>query len=216
LAPGVVRCPGQPYSPGCVGGELYIALQSGLLFEYLETSLASCSREFRVALDGEPTALWLGHEPFTVYEPAFSQYSVYLRQGSNLDQYRRQLGHEAFHRVCGPGIAHWVHEILAELFTFVRLREAGHVVYAATAEAVWAAIAPSVSLDELHQWSGGVGEQYYARAFTVGIALVERCGWQRTCELVQYCDARSRPDPEAWLAALPADMALDARRIMGL
>ncbi|MEA2192597.1 MAG: hypothetical protein QOI73_2718 [Solirubrobacteraceae bacterium] len=166
-------------------------------------------------LDDESTKLWLGHAPFTVYEPAFGHHSVYINQGSDLDQYRYQLGHEAFHRVCGL-TRHWVHEMLAELLTFARLREAGHSAHAAWAEARWVTIAPAVSLDVLHLWSGGGDPASYARAYVVGQELVELCGWERTCELVHFYDHQWRPDPERWADALPADSASEARRIMGL
>ena len=79
LSPGVIRCPGAPYSTECPGGELYVALSSGELVEYLAESLKSCAREFGVDLDDEPTALWLGHDPLTVEHDG--RYSVYLNQG---------------------------------------------------------------------------------------------------------------------------------------
>jgi hypothetical protein len=111
VAPGVVRCPDAPYSPGCPGNELYIALPSGPLTEYFAESIASCAPQFAVELDNEPTTLWLGHGPLTIYSDT-ACYEVYVQQGSDLDQYRYQLGHEAFHRVCGCATRHWTREML--------------------------------------------------------------------------------------------------------
>jgi hypothetical protein len=214
LAPGVVRCPGAPYSPGCAGGELYVALSAGPLVGFMDASLRSCALEFGVGLDAAPTTLWLGQAPLTV--PDGDGFAIYLAQGSDLDQYRYQIAHESFHRVCGVGVQHWVHELLAELFAYFRLRQAGHGDYAAGIEARAVRSASLVSLAELHRWSGGSEPAYYARAYMLGIELVKCCGWAATCQLAHYYDDQSQPDPWRWAQALGGSLATDALAIMGL
>lgn len=216
IGPGVVRCPGEPYAPGCRGGELYIALTAGPLVEYLNDSLAACAREFSVDREDDPTTLWLGARPMSVwYED--SGCHIYLTQGSNLRQYRYQIGHEACHRLIGSNLTHWLSEMLAELFTIFRLREAGEDAYATLVEDEARQLASSMSMPELHRWSGGVvGPELYARAMTTGMELVHHCGWNLTCRLAGFYDERGIPDASGWIDMLPEQLQPGALRILGL
>lgn len=214
LTPGIVRCPGEPYSPGCPGTELYIIVATGPLREYLDGSLSSCAERFGVQRDELPTDLWLGESPLTVLETS-DRWAIYLGRASDGLQLRRQIAHEAFHRVCGPGGAgHWTHEMLAEVFTMYRLTETADVQYAMQSIQEARQRASGVSMSELHAWTGG-GE-FYGKALAVGLELLDACGWEHVARLVDYFDHDWRPDPERWLRALPSHLMAPASSILGL
>jgi hypothetical protein len=215
IAPGVVSCPGAPFSPGCGGRELYIRLLAGPLVDYLQGSVASCASRFEVAIDTMPVDLWLGEGPLTVLEDT-GRWAIYLARGSDPWQFRRQIAHESFHRVCSPaGRGSWVHEMLAEVFTMRRLHEAGDEIYANPAEAAARDTAGTTSLAELHAWTGEPG-LLYNKALAVGQELLESCGWKYVAVLAGYFNHQWNPDPARWLASIPTDLQEPAGRILGI
>lgn len=219
LAPGVVQCPGAPYCPGCAGHELYVDLPSGLLHEYLTASIESCLRRFSARLDDEPARLWLGagRFPVTIHATGGSYgsqavgYGIYLVQQTNVDQYRYQIAHEAFHRVFG-GCIHWTHEVLAELFSLWRLRESGHDAFAAVQRRAYVTATTAATLDDLRAMAG----DWRALAYSAGQDLLEVCGWEETRRLAHHYDEAGQPDPIGWADALAPDVAVEVARIMGL
>jgi hypothetical protein len=206
VEPGVIRCPGGPYSPGCPGGELYTNVTSGPLLDYLEGSIESCALRFGVSVDATPTDLWLGESPLTVDENN-ERWGIYLSRDSRPLPLRLQTAHESFHRVCGPGGAgHWIHEMLAEMFAIYRLRETGDGGYAYCHEAVALTSDAGISYAQLHKWTGGVDDAYYQRALVVGQELLDCCGWERVGSrsvvwvLVVLGQRRAGSAPPVWWA----------------
>jgi hypothetical protein len=216
IAPGVVSCPGAPYSPGCPGRELYIRVDGGPLVDYLQGSIASCARRFSTFSDTMPVDLWLGEGPLTVFEDS-GRWAIYLARDSDPWQFRRQIAHEAFHRVCSPGgSGHWVHEMLAEVFTMYRLRETDDDNYVNRNEASARDVAGAMSLAELHAWTGEEPTRLYKKALVVGRELVTCCGWELVAKLAKFFDHQWRPDPDRWLESIPNDLRNTAARVLGL
>jgi hypothetical protein len=216
ITPGVVSCPGEPYSPGCPGRELYINVVAGPLVDYLQGSIASCAQRFATSIDTMPVDLWLGEGALTVCEYD-GRWGIYLARDSNPWQFRRQIAHESFHRVCSPGgRGHWVHEMLAEVFTMYRLHEGGDDTYATRSEAEARVAAGAMSLAELHAWAGGEPRPLYKKALVVGQELVECCGWELSARLAKFFDHQWNPDPFRWLGSIPTDLREPAARILGI
>jgi hypothetical protein len=216
IAPGVLHCPGAPYSPGCPGGELYVRVDSGPLHEFLIRSLDLSAREFGIDYrsDGVPTILWIGHVQMSVLEEALGYYSIYIDGSRSRYMLMRQIAHEAFHRTAGAEGSHWSEEMLAEVFAAKMVStltdpvsQAEHAQRVAAQQQALRTLRPQV----LHDWSGGGASEMYHLVTAVGEQLEERLGWKKFASLAEFGH-----DVPAWIASLEETDAQLAREVLAL
>lgn len=208
-APGIWRCPGEPFSPGCPGGETYrlatrdrVATLAGF-----DRALEACRREFGREPRGF-VSLWMGVRPLTISNLDGS-IDIYVNAESDEWQLRQQCAHEAVHATC-DNVIHWTHELLAVCFTARHLRTIGDVEYAQRYEADLRLKANLISTEELlawNHWPEYPPAEIFGRVFAVGEGLIADTSWEDVKHLVST-------DPDAWLTSLERPKRRRARRTL--
>lgn len=217
IAEGFWLCPGEPYSPGCPGGEIYRRADQDLQ-EHLVAALSACASEFRVAPAdfSTPSELLLGQRPETVLEKS-GEVVVYVNPGNvPRETLIGQIAHEAFHVVCSPLTPHvlkWSHELLAEHFR-VRYLDLSSMETAAEVHRNWLRTnGETFPLEEVPN-AAGTSAGYYGRVFLLGQELIEAASWPLVRSLASALKEDGHPDPAAWIASLPPARSAEVKRIL--
>lgn len=209
--PGCWTCPHCPEAR-----ETYEVVRDPDLLQYARLAEdAACAEFGRPGDFARPVLLLYGLRPECVLEPGDRRYEIYLQRDSDPLQFRLQIGHEMFHRVCSQGrIFHWTHEMLACLFSVRLLRRQGFTEYAAQMACQYRAEAEGFPLHGLcaaDLWTMAVyPEGFYGRAYVTGCALEAAAGWPALCRLAR-APGGAAPNIAAWLAGLPAERREAAR-----
>ncbi len=217
IAEGLWLCPGEPYSPGCPGGEVYRRADQDLQ-EHLAAAISACASEFGVSQTdfSIPSELLLGQRPETVLEKS-GQVVVYV----NPEKVSRktligQAAHEAFHVACSPlrpQVLKWSHELLAEHFR-VRYLDLSDMEAAAEMHRNWLTTnGQTFPLEEVTSATGTSGG-YYGRVFLLGQELIEATSWPVVRSIAPALKEDGRPDPAAWVVALPPAWTTEVKRIL--
>jgi hypothetical protein len=174
-----------------------------------------CRSEFGVDDDGLATAVLLGDGPETVYEQNLQRYNIYLGRESDRWQIHYSGAHEAFHRVCSPGVGgHWGDEMFAVLFSLFYLDKIGEAAHAARNEVLLAEEAQACTPREFFAYTGGAVPGLYGRAFLLGRELQTTVGWEMLTRLAVTRAADGRVDVEQWLTDLPGSERVLARSVL--
>ena len=222
-APDEWVCPGWPKTAvgdACPGNERYTVLHERRWAEHAESARSHCEALFGAAdRPTDTTMLIRGITAQTIHEKGAARFVIYVVNGSDDDQLRGQLAHEAFHRVRSwrhdRATLHWVHEMLATLFTVTHLREHGYGAYAAKQVARFRAEAPLLTTAGFTRVTSlPYPAAVYARGYVLGESLVEAVGWQRLAGLASTFDAAGVPDVSMWLGKLPRQLRRAAERAL--
>jgi hypothetical protein len=184
-------------------------IQDADLLQYARLAESTATEDFGRSGDASRnTVLFRGLRPECVFEPLERRYEVYLQQGSDALQFRLQIGHEVFHRVCSQGtVFHWTHEMLACLFSVRLLRNQGFEEYAAQTAQAYQREAESCSLETLLNtdlWKlSNYPPGFYGRGYVTGAALKAVVGWPALCRLARFRVQQGTPDVAGWLESLP-------------
>jgi hypothetical protein len=208
-APGTWTCPGEPYTPGCPGGEQYLLFDDPEWRSRFAECMRLCQSEFGLRLKPEvETVLLMGVEPESVFERHAGYHSIYFRRGSDLCQLSYQLGQEVFHRVCTPsGTNHWVHEMFSLLWALDYLEKAGmrdcarRQMKGLTRESRHLSVDEMMAVNKMPYPNG-----MYGRAFVAGDTLRRQVGWPALKPLARIFDPRGKPDPASWKRSLTQEM----------
>jgi hypothetical protein len=215
-SPGSWRCPGQPYAPGCDGGESYVEIRDASLLDHVHRAFDLLGSTYGQPLTATRTLAVDGEHPESVYERYSDVHLIYLVRDSNGNQKASQIGHECFHRWCTPpGVFHWVHEMLAEMFKVDLLVAAGLEDYADLIRAEARREAAEVPVHDLRSrptssWTGS----FYGRALVTGMRLREAVEPEALQRLARVYDQAGRPDADGWLATLSDEKATVAAGIL--
>ena len=213
--------------PHCPEAETYETVQRGDLLRFAETALAVALGDFGLPNDVKrPVLLLLGLFPECVRETADKRYDLYLQAASDDLQYRLQIGHELFHRVCSQGrIFHWTHEMLACVFSVRVVQALGFNAYADTVRGDYAAQAALLSAADMQNaplWQGASAYPpgLYGRAFVTGQALLQIAGWPALCRLARWnmdeaADALT-PDVSGWISTLSPTQKREIGAVLGI
>jgi hypothetical protein len=179
-------------------------------------AIAMCRGEFGVPDDGISTAVWLGDGPETVYESHLNRFNIYLGRDSNQRQIRYSGSHEAFHRVCSPGVgAHWADEMFAVLFSLLYLDHTGFQDHADLNRTGLASEARACSAKAMFAIGGGrLPDGLYGRVYRLGTSLIDRIGWESLKTLAVTKRADGRMDVGAWLTSLAPEERTLVRSLM--
>lgn len=207
--------------PYCPDAETYETVEASDLREYADLAFNACLRDFGSPPDSRrPFLLLRGLRPECVLEPDDRRYDIYLQSGSDPYQMRLQIGHEMFHRVAASNglIFHWTHEMLACLVSVRLLRDCGYADYAKQMERQYLNDAAQMTFAQMTRadpWAeAAYPAGFYARAYAIGLDLLEITGWKSLCRLARCLSPARRPDLEAWLARLSPSTAHAARRAL--
>lgn len=191
--------------------------------------LRACRADFSIADDGRETVVWFGDgPPMTLWEPGLNRCHIYLTLSAQscLPQFRYQLAHEIFHRVCTlPATFHWAHELLAVEFSF-RSAEAWLASspsfrslfgpYFAVQRARHVIDAPHCQLPRVLAFDGR-GADYpdhlYAAVDVIAQELLGSLTWAELKSLAHHWSG-TRPSVAGWLASLPEPKRLEAQVVL--
>jgi hypothetical protein len=204
-APGTWTCPGDPYAPGCSGGEVYFFLDDPEWRRRFDECVRLCESEFGSSLNPDvETVFFVGEEPESVFEAHAGYHSIYFQRDSDIYQMNYQLGQEVFHRVCTPsGTNHWAHEMLSLLFSFDYLDSVGFGDYRKRQAAKLRAESQQLSITGMMEVSAmPYPEGMYGRAFVTGERLRDEIGWSLLKPLARMFDSGGKPDVVAWKRSL--------------
>lgn len=217
IAEGFWLCPGEPYSPGCPGGEVYRRADQ-VLQEHLVAAMSACASEFGVspADFSTPSELLLGQRPETVLEKS-GEVVVYVNpENVPRETLIGQIAHEAFHVVCSPLTPHvlkWSHELLAEHFR-VRYLDLSSMETAAEVHRNWLRTnGQTFPLEEVPN-AADTSTGYYGRVFLLGQELIDATSWSVVRSLASALEEDGHPDPAAWIASLPPAWSDEVKRIL--
>jgi hypothetical protein len=214
-ADGTWTCPGPPWTP-CTEGEIYdesVPEWCGAYFERSMRLVEQLSQRTRKNPASSHLVLF-GVRPQTMHEGNHAdRYCIYIASGSNDDQIRYQLGHEAVHRLNSPPhTRHWTHEMVAELFTIEMLRREGHGFYAHLIH-LSSMSNHDVDFEPLchaAHWDASVASYAAAYRLAVDLSNREEIGTAKLWELLgTNVDVEGVPDVGAWLAGLPENVRRD-------
>lgn len=206
--------------PFCPDAEVYEVIRDADLLQYARIAETAAIQDFgRPGDASRNTFLLCGLRPECVFEPEDRRYDIYLQQSSDALQFRLQIGHEIFHRVCSQGaIFHWTHEMLACLFSVRLLRLQGFEPYALQTALEYrqeAEICPLQTLLTTDLWkSSHYPPGFYGRAYATGSALKSVVGWPALCRLPRFQVERGAPDVSRWLDSLPEGTRREANAIL--
>jgi hypothetical protein len=219
--PGRWACPGAPYSPGCAGGETYVAVHEPKLLARIDSAFQQLAARYGLPQSDEPTLFLLGDHPETTRMTDFgAHWVINLNRNSNFNQFSGQIGHECFHRWCTPPLTFsWVHEMLAEAFKFQYLTRVAMGIYALEYDLGEARANPNaMTAGQLRETTPPFlrNTDFYQGALVVGHDLHETVGEPAMVSLAKSFDADGLPDVDAWLADLPPETASVAAQLLGL
>lgn len=205
----------------CPEAETYQPIIGGDFIEYARIAYAMCISDFGPPRDnGWRTTLWAGLRPECVREPSERAYDIYLGDGGDALQWRLQIGHEMFHRVCSQGrVFHWSHEMLACLASVRLLRRSGFETYATQTETEYARQATLLEVKQMQDtdvtlppYPAGL----YGRAFETGRALQSVVGWPALCRLARCLNRTDVPDVSRWCATLSSRERIAVLAVLGI
>jgi hypothetical protein len=200
---GVWTCPGHPFSPSCPGGETY-GIVGGTDLELATSVIEATEAEFGKHSPRNAILLFWGERPQTIeFEDGISE--IYLeRAARGQPRVEWQLSHEAFHHVCTPRLLmHWVHEMVALLWSSFYLRERGLSRVAVASQLLELQQAPACPFTEMVRVETvPYPPGFYGQALATGLALVNAVGWKEVTRLANFFDERGSPDVEAWRSSL--------------
>lgn len=183
------RCPGDPYSPGCTGTEVYAVADEGLQ----SLAVGAVSKASRLvatpADDDVPSVCVLGVHPECItgeLDDGRKCYTLYVARNSDRGQMVGELFHEAMHRVLPwKGGERWIAEMLADCFRVLHLAESGFLAEAQTVGSYFFDAGSNYTVAELYlnPQIDTIEREKYGRAFMTGWQIGKIVGFGSLFEM---------------------------------
>lgn len=200
VRPGLVVCPGPPWAPECVGGELYVRLDDRASYALISEAVAYACQRLTAVMPNVPS-LWAGEGPETIRLPG-GDLAVYVGRDTNAANRAFQVAHEVTHAALAPTdaqpIKHWSHEMLATLISVDFLHHQGRPDLAELQHQYLTGLDRQATPARAMSYEGHQGEHvYYGPLYRLGRTLSAVVGWDEVVRRANY-DGRGPSSREDW------------------
>ncbi|MCW2961978.1 MAG: hypothetical protein JWM90_2365 [Thermoleophilia bacterium] len=195
IDPDTWQCPGEPYSPGCSGGETYVRCESTDVRLEAARAMQWASGEMGCPSPGiERLTIWQGGRVPIALRYTDKSQAIYVTTREPRERMLYQLAHEVVHCICTPEYP-WadpsVHEMLAETFAIRWIDQNGYEEYAASLASKRMGDAARISAREFFDHRLDMppitdSEAYYGRAYERGALITASVGWASFATMAQF------------------------------